>query len=260
MAESQTREFQVGKAGRLLLGAAPGKLDISYIGPPSHAVFLVLSDNPEIGSGIVPYGQGFEGSTVFLPLLANKIYFLLNNQRFRRIWNGYQWSQRSTECPELRSEVNGVGLHIHLNTAAFERLGLVLYVKDISDNHGWGRLLGSCDPSAPPGIGDKVIRRFCEVSKREGKDAAISSQHRFHAESRERIYELFVRLFSNINERRKQNGTLDENGCGKFNDITDTAIASIAGMGFTHIWLMGVVRHATTTSYESIGLPADDAV
>ena len=29
-------------------------------------------------------------------------------------------------------------------------------------------------------------------------------------------------------------------------------------MGFTHIWLMGVVRHATTTSYDLPGLEADD--
>lgn len=34
-----------------------------------------------------------------------------------------------------------------------------------------------------------------------------------------RIYQLFVRLFGNTNETRMQNGTLAENGVGKFNDI-----------------------------------------
>ena len=42
---------------------------------------------------------------------------------------------------------------------------------------------------------------------------------------RVRIYQLFMRLFSNINETRKPNGTLAENGTGRFNDIGNTAEA-----------------------------------
>jgi glycosidase len=206
----------------------------------------------------VPYAQGFEGSTVFLPFRANRIYFLVDGQRFRRTWDGYQWSERIAECSELQTEASDTGLHIQLQATVSERLGLVVYVKDISENFGWGRMLESCDPSVLPGDGDKVIGRFYEVFQPSGEEAKITLQRRFRSETRERIYELFVRLFSNINEYRKPNGTLAENGCGKFNGITNHAIAGIAEMGFTHIWLMGVVRHATTTSYESIGLPADD--
>ncbi|MGZ4967698.1 MAG: alpha-amylase family glycosyl hydrolase, partial [Chthoniobacterales bacterium] len=73
-----------------------------------------------------------------------------------------------------------------------------------------------------------------------------------------RIYQLFVRLFSNTNETRKQNGTLAENGVGKFNDINDAALDSLRAMGFTHIWLTGVLQQATGTDYSSIGQPADD--
>ena len=238
--------------------AAFGRLDVTYSGPRSHSVFLALSDMGGSGSSLVPYARGFEGSTVFLPLRVNRIYFLVDGQRFRRTWDGYQWSERSTDCPELQTEVTDAGLRMQLNTAVSERLGLVVYIKDIADNSGWGRLLESCDPSAPSGIGDRFIGRFYEILQPSGKEAKISLQRRFYSESRERIYELFVRLFGNVNERRKPNGTLAENGCGKFNDVTDAAIAGIAGMGFTHIWLMGVVRHATTTPYESLELPADD--
>jgi glycosidase len=76
---------------------------------------------------------------------------------------------------------------------------------------------------------------------------------------RVRIYQLFVRLFSNINETRKQNGTITENGVGKFNDINAAALSSIRAMGFTHIWLTGVLQQATGTDYSDIGQPADDA-
>jgi len=76
---------------------------------------------------------------------------------------------------------------------------------------------------------------------------------------RVRIYQLFVRLFGNINETRKPNGTLAENGAGKFDDINETALASLKDMGFTHLWLTGVLQQATSTDYTSIGRPADDA-
>ncbi|MGB8355702.1 MAG: alpha-amylase family glycosyl hydrolase, partial [Chthoniobacteraceae bacterium] len=76
---------------------------------------------------------------------------------------------------------------------------------------------------------------------------------------RVRIYQLFVRLFGNTNETRKPNGTLAENGVGKFDDINVAALASLKDMGFTHLWLTGVLQQATATDYSSIGRPSDDA-
>ena len=70
------------------------------------------------------------------------------------------------------------------------------------------------------------------------------------------IYQLFVRTFGNSNETRKQNGTLAENGCGKFADISDTALGEIRKMGFTHVWLTGVLEQASGTAYPN--RPADD--
>src|SRR5438874_9188541 len=77
-------------------------------------------------------------------------------------------------------------------------------------------------------------------------------------QSRVRIYQLFVRLFGNTNETRKRNGTLAENGVGKFADINGAALRSIRQMGFTHIWLTGVLQQATATNYSEFGQPADD--
>lgn len=70
------------------------------------------------------------------------------------------------------------------------------------------------------------------------------------------IYQLFVRLFGNTNETRKLDGTIEENGCGKFADINGAALASLKEMGFTHIWLTGVIEQSSGTDYP--GRPADD--
>lgn len=77
-------------------------------------------------------------------------------------------------------------------------------------------------------------------------------------EERVRIYQLFVRHFGNVNGARVLDGSIEENGCGKFSDITDKALGEIVGLGFTDIWLTGVIEHASGTGYP--GRPADDAV
>lgn len=66
------------------------------------------------------------------------------------------------------------------------------------------------------------------------------------------IYQIFTRLYSNTNSNRVVNGTIEENGCGKFNDINDEALEHIASMGYTHVWYTGVIRHASTTDYPFI--------
>ena len=71
------------------------------------------------------------------------------------------------------------------------------------------------------------------------------------------IYQLFVRHFSNFNTGGEPWGSRETNGCGTFNAITDAALEQIARMGVTHLWLTGVLRHATQTPHP--GLPADHA-
>jgi glycosidase len=76
------------------------------------------------------------------------------------------------------------------------------------------------------------------------------------APTRPVIYQLMVRTFGNTNETRKTNGTLAENGCGKFAHITPAALDSLKRMGFTHLWLTGVLEQASGTAYPK--RPADD--
>lgn len=75
---------------------------------------------------------------------------------------------------------------------------------------------------------------------------------------RPRIYQLYLRQFSNVNSTRKPNGTLAENGVGRFADLNDRALGALRRLGVTHLWLLGVLRQATATAYPEAGLPADD--
>ena len=73
------------------------------------------------------------------------------------------------------------------------------------------------------------------------------------------IYQVLPRLFGNRNTTRKENGSIEENGCGKLNNFSDEVLARIHDMGFTHIWFTGVIRHATQTNYSSYGIPTQHA-
>ncbi len=70
--------------------------------------------------------------------------------------------------------------------------------------------------------------------------------------SRLSIYQLFVRHFANFKEEQVFDGSLEENGCGKFVDINDEALARIADMGINTVWLTGMLEHATSTTFPGI--------
>lgn len=55
------------------------------------------------------------------------------------------------------------------------------------------------------------------------------------------IYQIFTRLFGNQQVTNKPWGTRDENGTGKFNDITNKALQELRAFGVTHVWYTGVL-------------------
>ena len=73
------------------------------------------------------------------------------------------------------------------------------------------------------------------------------------------IYQLLPRLFSNTNADLVKNGSIQENGVGKFNGVNDAALSSIKRLGATHVWYTGIIRHATQTDYSAFGLDAYDS-
>lgn len=72
------------------------------------------------------------------------------------------------------------------------------------------------------------------------------------------IYQMMVRLFGNKNQTNKHYGSIEENGSGKFNDITDVALEKLKDLGISHVWYTGVIEHATMTDYTSMGIKMDD--
>jgi glycosidase len=71
------------------------------------------------------------------------------------------------------------------------------------------------------------------------------------------LYQTFPRLFGNFNATLVKNGSMEDNGCGKFNSYTVRALEAIRDLGVTHIWYTGVIAHASCTDYTEYGIPKD---
>ena len=69
------------------------------------------------------------------------------------------------------------------------------------------------------------------------------------------IYQVLPRLFGNKNHTKKPGGTIEENGCGKFNNFTPSVLKGLRETGYSHVWYTGVIRHATMTDYSAYGIP-----
>ncbi|PYI92223.1 MAG: hypothetical protein DME97_10830 [Verrucomicrobia bacterium] len=236
-------------------------------GPFEHPqnIFLVLGTEREIGAAVLPFAPGAEGSTVFLPFQADLLFSteIRNGQifSFLRRWEGRRWKERELTQALDVIELNGeIHFRIPRPVAGNARaVDFVIYAKDPNANHGWGWFWGCSDRTVDAGIGDKFIPHHHELRLESERAGSVTLRRRHDVgETRTRIYQLFVRLFGNMNETRKRNGTLAENGVGQFADINDAALGAIRQMGFTHIWLTGVLQQATATDYSEFGQPADD--
>ena len=68
------------------------------------------------------------------------------------------------------------------------------------------------------------------------------------------IYQVFTRLFGNKTTQTVMSGTIEENGCGKFEDITPLALKKLREFGVTHVWYTGALAHACLTDYTAFGI------
>ena len=254
-------------------------------------IFVALGRQPEIGAAVLPFAQNEEGSTVFLPFKSDVLLTAEIRgdqiQAFIRQWERWRWSEREEmKAFEVIAEDGALVFRIPRPLFGEARtIDFTVYAKDPQANDGWGWLWGCSDRTVESGAGDKYIPHYhnlridrvipseVEEPRGESLDAPRDPSTPLRSaqddgsqlycrlgsgDERVRIYQLFARLFGNTNQTRKQNGTLAENGVGKFADINDAALAAIREMGFTHIWLTGVLQQATATDYSEFGQPADD--
>ena len=231
----------------------------------TQRIFIALGTHRDIGAAVIPFQQHAEGSTVFLPFKADLLLSAEIRESqivsFIRRWERWRWSEREqTQAFEVR-ELNGEFVFRIPRALVGEAnsIDFVVYAKDPNANDGWGWFWGCSDRTVEGSMGDKYIPHYYELGLKAQTTPALTLRARQGVgEERIRIYQLFVRLFGNTNETRKRNGTLVENGVGRFKDINNAALTSIRQMGFTHIWLTGVLQQATATDYSDIGQPADD--
>jgi glycosidase len=244
-------------------------IEVEYVASgierPGHAVYIALDYEMVGGSAQVPYGQRAEGSTVILPFRADRIYATYVTTDGLRLnwrkWKQSRWSTPMNVKPEFvaRTWPGRICVGIRIGALGAPRpnsINFCIWAKDLNENDGWGRLLPYEELKIRGGINDQSIDEYHVLDLEAG--AIRQESRRGSNAQRVRIYQLMPRLFSNTNTRRKPNGTLAENGVGKFNDLNVNALGAIKQMNFTHIWLTGVISQATSTNYSEIGLPADE--
>ena len=59
------------------------------------------------------------------------------------------------------------------------------------------------------------------------------------------IYQMLPRLWGNDKIKPKKNGSLADNGTGKFSDIDAATLEYLKWIGCSHVWYTGIIRHST---------------
>jgi glycosidase len=246
----------------------------------NRAVFVGMKEGKTGGCAIVPHRQHSEGSTTFLPFPVDRIYAARigpdgQMEAWRREWVNAEWTPPLPADDRVRVETQPNVLRLVFSVSAEERRrwvqsieslldpatkpGFIVWTKDLAPNDGWGAFLSidAFDPT--PIIGDHAIPRLGADLVSDSNSAVYRLRRLDPAAPRPRIYQLLPRLFTNTNECRKRNGTIAENGVGKFAEITDSVLAKLRDeLAITHLWLTGIFSQATSTAYPDLGKPADE--
>lgn len=251
---------------RYVLTRTPEALEIRVLGAgvdrPEQAVFVALGKSSGEGSPLVPSDPGEEGSPVWLPFAADLLVSARSTSGGEKVslrrWAETSWGPRQDAKDVIVSaEPAQVSVHVPSKLlGSSDRI--VIYLKDLAVEDGRGRLYGAIDRAAASGTGERTIRHYLAMGSEKGASTFRRAGRTPPEGPRTRIYQLLPRLFGNTNETRRPGGTMEENGVGKFGNLNDTSLAELKGMGFTHLWLTGVLQQATATDHSAVGEPPDD--
>ena len=61
---------------------------------------------------------------------------------------------------------------------------------------------------------------------------------------------MLPRLWGNLNETNKPNGSLEDNGTGKLSGIDKESLSYLKDMGISYVWYTGILRHSTKSASE----------
>lgn len=242
----------------------------------NQAVYVALGtrhDTDAPGAAVVPSERWFEGSTTYLPFHASELYFAKtvgeDVERYARQHDGVVWGGRTDAAAGMDIVVGETFSELSIDRAALgssDTLDLAVYLKDLASDcggscePGWGWLYDATDAALIPGPGDRILTRYwrADLADPGGIEAGAELARFGRSNTRLEVYQLLVRTFGNTNETRIENGTLEQNGTGRFDDLNAAAAEALADMGMTHVWFTGVLQQATSTDYADIGEPADD--
>lgn len=249
---------------RHVLVRTPEALEVRVFGAgvdrPDQMVLIALGDSSGEGSPLAPTDPARRESAVWLPFAA-RLFIAVNGsekQATLRRWDETTWgSPAKTDGIVVVAEPAQVAVRIPSKLlGAADRVAV--YLKDLAADEGRGRFYGSIDPASASGPGERTLRHFLLMGGKDDAPVFRRSARTPPDQPRPRIYQLLPRLFGNANETRKPGGSVGENGVGKFGDIGDKALDELKAMGFTHVWLTGVLQQATATDHSDVGEPADD--
>ncbi|MEC8329540.1 MAG: hypothetical protein VXZ45_00220, partial [Verrucomicrobiota bacterium] len=194
-------------------------------------LWVAIDAGPGFGSCVVKLD---EERRIFLPFQAD-ILFEIENQIVTNTWQyrDYQWRLLEDNIAEFNigESTSYLSLRKTANTDRFRKLQWFFVGSGselaISKNHYCRTKSELYLPHyyELDSLGNLILRgRFGEPS------------------SSVCIYQLMPRLFGNANERRKTNGTIVDNGCGKFSDLSAEVLSILKEDGYSHIWLTGILQ------------------
>ncbi|MBU3664623.1 MAG: hypothetical protein FGM15_01915 [Chthoniobacterales bacterium] len=230
---------------------------------PDQRLFAAAGARGKSGSPLLP--PDLSSGAVWLPFPADLVLVSGASQpgggtvlyRWKQTqWGAAEKADGVSVAREPAQLVMRIPFSLIGGDASFD---LSVFLKDMAADAGRGRFYGSLDPADGAGSGERVVRHHLAVESAKSGVRFRTGGRTDPASPKVRIYQLLPRLFGNTNETRKPNGKLEENGTGKFADINAAALDGLKAMGFTHLWLTGVMQQATATDYTAIGEPADDA-
>ncbi|MEA5458431.1 alpha-amylase family glycosyl hydrolase [Arcicella sp. LKC2W] len=71
------------------------------------------------------------------------------------------------------------------------------------------------------------------------------------------VYQMMFHLWGNKNTTNKMNGSAEENGVTKFKDVNDLALKKLKEFGYSHLYMTGLIEHATMEDLTTLGIPKD---
>lgn len=214
-------------------------------GADEDTLWVALKLGQGIGSSIVELD---DGRRVFLAFQADAIVAVKQGQatHYRRYAN-YHWQDQERSAVELEQGNDDAVLRV--DAPGLKPSAVQWFTVDVSG------VVGAQQEYATR-LGDEIyLPRYYSITR----NGSLELRGRFGAlDARPRIYQMLPRLFGNANETRKLNGTLNENGTGRFSDLSSAVLDDLQADGITHLWLTGLLQQATSTDYSLAGQPADD--